>query len=77
LVLYKAAGDNLKITADGTDSDGKPTHNEWMGKFDGKDYPVTGDPSSDARSYTEIDDHTLAFTNKKDCKVTITGRVVR
>ena len=76
LVGYEPAGDNVKITVDGTDSDGKPTHNEWTGKFDGKDYPVTGDSSSDARVYSKIDDHTLAFTNKKDGKVTITGRVV-
>jgi hypothetical protein len=76
LVVYEPAGDNVKITVDGTDSDGKPTHNEWTGKFDGKDYPVTGDSSSDARSYTKIDDHALAFTNKKDGKVTITGRIV-
>src|SRR5213083_704979 len=26
LVVYEAAGDNVKITVDGTDSDGKPTH---------------------------------------------------
>ncbi len=44
---------------DGTDPDGKPTHNEWTGKFDGKDYPVTGDPNSDMRSYKKVDDHTL------------------
>jgi len=76
LVVYEAAGDNVKITVDGTDSGGKPTHNEWTGKFDSKDYPVTGDSSSDALVYTKIDDHTLAFSNKKDGKVTISGRIV-
>ena len=76
LVVYEAASDNVKITVDGTDSGGKPTHNEWTGKFDGKDYAVTGDPSSDARVYSKIDDHTLVFTNKKDGKVTISGRIV-
>ena len=76
LVVYEATGDSVKITVDGTDSDGKPTHNEWTGKFDGKDYPVTGDPSSDARSYKMVNDHTLSFTNKKDGKVTLTGRIV-
>lgn len=25
-VVYEAAGDNVKVTVDGTDSDGKPTH---------------------------------------------------
>jgi len=75
-VVYEAAGDNVKITVEGTDSEGKPTHNEWTGKFDGKDYPVTGDPNSDARAYTKVDDHTLEFTVKKGDKVTTTGRVV-
>jgi hypothetical protein len=75
-VVYEAAGDSVKVTVDGTDKDGKPTHNEWTGKFDGKDYPVTGDPTSDGRSYTKIDDHTLGFNVKKGGKVTTSGRIV-
>lgn len=75
-VVYEAAGDNVKITVEGTDGEGKPTHNEWTGKYDGKDYPVTGDPSSDTRSYKKVNDHTLSFTVKKGGKVTTTGRVV-
>jgi hypothetical protein len=43
--LFARLGDNVKITVDGADRDGKPTHNEWTGKFDGKEYPVTGDPT--------------------------------
>jgi hypothetical protein len=74
-VVYEAAGDSVKVTVDGVDGDGKPSHNEWTGKFDGKDYPVTGDSTSDTRSYKKIDDHTLVLTNKKDGKVTITGRI--
>lgn len=75
-VVYEAAGDSVKVTVDGTDADGKPLHNEWTGKYDGKDYPITGDPTTDTRSYKEINDHTLAFTNKKGDKVTISGRAV-
>lgn len=75
-VTYEAAGDNVKITVDGTDGEGKPAHNEWTGKFDGKDHPVSGDPTADTRSYRMVDDHTLAVTNKKDGKATITARVV-
>ena len=75
-VVYEAAGDEVKVTIDGTDADGKPTHNEWTGKFDGKDYAVTGDPKSDMRSYKKISDRILAFTVKKDGKTTITGRIV-
>ena len=75
-VVYEAAGDDVKITIEGTDPEGKPTHNEWTGKFDGKDYPVTGDPNQDARSVKQVDDHTLLFTVKKGGKVTTTGRIV-
>ena len=75
-VVYSAMGDQMMVTIDGTDAAGKPTHNEWMGKFDGKDYPVTGDSTSDARSVKKIDDHTLSFAVKKDGKVLFTGTIV-
>src|SRR5215467_14485237 len=75
-VVYEVSGDNVKVTVDGTDKDGNATHNEWSGKFDGKDYPVTGDPTSDMRSYKKIGDRVLKLTVKKDGKVTVTGRIV-
>jgi hypothetical protein len=75
-VVYEAAGDDVKVTTDGTGSDGSPVHTEWTGKLDGKDYPLTGDPTADTRSYTKVNDHTLTFANKKDGKVTTSGKVV-
>ncbi|HXM20735.1 MAG TPA: hypothetical protein VN948_05680 [Terriglobales bacterium] len=75
-VVYEAVGDNVKATVDGTDGDGKPAHNEWTGKFDGKDYPVTGDPTSDTRSYKKVGARTMELTVKKDGKVTMAGRIV-
>ncbi len=75
-VVYAAAGDSMKVTVDGIDSDGKAVHHVWTGKFDGKDYPVTDDPGSDARSYKKVGDRTLEFTGKKGGKVTVTGRIV-
>src|SRR5262245_2114487 len=75
-VVYETDRDNVKITVDGTDKEGKPTHNEWTGKFDGKDYPVTGDSTSDMRSYTKVGDRVLNLTVKKDGKVTVAGRIV-
>jgi hypothetical protein len=75
-VVYEAVGDNVKVTIDGIDGDGKPVHSEWTGQFDGKDYPVTGDPNSDSRALKTIDDHTLTFTVKKGDKVTTSGRIV-
>jgi hypothetical protein len=75
MVAYKSMMGKVKVTIDGTDEKGKPTHNEWSGKFDGKDYPVTGDPSSDSRSYKKVDDRTMDFTGKKGGKTTFSGRI--
>src|SRR4030095_8773600 len=74
-VVYTEAGDSVKVTVDGVDKDGKPTHNEWTGKFDGKEYAVTGDPTSDMRSYSKVDDHTTNIVVKKDGKTTVTGNL--
>lgn len=75
-VVYEAAGDMVKITVDGIDAAGKPVHHEWTGKYDGNDYPVTGDPTSDTRSYKTAGDRVLTFNAKKAGKVVTTGRVV-
>jgi hypothetical protein len=76
MVVYAVAGDEVQVTVDGVDGAGKPAHNEWKGKFDGKDYPVTGDPAADTRSYKKSGARTLKLTNKKGGKITITGSVV-
>ena len=75
-VVYEAAGDQTKVTVDGVDESGGAVHSEWTGKFDGKDYPVTGDANSDVRSYTKVNARTLALTGKKGGKTTLTGRIV-
>ena len=67
--------DKVAVTADGVDAEGKPVHREWKGKFDGKDYEVTGDPNADMRSYTKVNDQTLNMTVKKGGKVMATGRI--
>jgi hypothetical protein len=74
-VVYTAEGDSYKAVVDGVDGSGKPTHNEWTGKFDGKDYPVTGDPTADSRAIKKVDDRHYELTNKKDGKATTTGTI--
>jgi hypothetical protein len=74
-VVYTAEGEDYKCVVDGVDGAGKPTHNEWTGKFDGKDYPVTGDPSADARSLKMVSPGHYALANKKDGKTVLTGTV--
>ena len=76
MVVYEAAGDQVKVTSNGVDAKGKSTRFQWTGRFDGKNYPVTGDPNSDARSYKKIDDRTLGITIWNHGRVTGTGRTV-
>jgi hypothetical protein len=84
-VVCKSSRGNIEVIVDGTDADGKPTHSEWSGKFDGKDYPVTGDPASDTRAYRKIDNASncdklnfcsVELTAKKDGKITMSGQIV-
>jgi hypothetical protein len=75
-IIYKSMFGKVKVEGEGIDADGKPVHTEWTGNFDGKDYPVTGDPISDARSYTKVDDRTLDLTVKKGGKIIDTVRMV-
>ena len=75
-VVVEAAGDSVKVTVEGVGSDGKATQNEWTGKFDGKDYPVSDAPTSDMLSSMKIDDRTLGLNLKKRGKNTISGRIV-
>jgi hypothetical protein len=75
-VTFKNMFGNIKTTQDGISGDGKPIHVEWSGKFDGKDYPVTGDPNADTRSYTKVNDRTLHVTAKKNGKVIATVHTV-
>jgi hypothetical protein len=65
-----------KVTIDGVDPKGKPSHDEWVGTFDGKDYPVTGDPDSDARGYRKVDDRTMEYWVKKGSKVMANGKIM-
>jgi hypothetical protein len=75
-VVYAPAGDNIKITVVGTDGSGKPLQNEWTGKFDGKEYAVTGEATADKRSYKRVDERTLELTGTKGGKITQTGTIV-
>ena len=63
------------MTTDGTVA-GTQTHTEWTGKFDGKDYPMTGIRAMTRAPYTQVNAHTLSINMKKAGKVTTTGRVV-
>lgn len=75
-VVYAQSGDQVTITGDGVDANGKAVHQVWIGKFDGKDYAAKGAPNHDMRAYTKVDAHTLTYTLTKDGKNLGNGKVV-
>jgi len=71
-VTYEAVGQGYKITIKGTDADGKPINSQFTGNFDGKDYPVSGNPDQDMTTLKRIDAYKIEFTRKKAGKVVAT-----
>jgi hypothetical protein len=74
-VTYTEAKDEVKVTVDGVDKDGKPTHSVWVGKFDGKAYAVKGNLSYNSVAYKVVNDRTNDITTMKDGKTVWTGRI--
>jgi hypothetical protein len=66
----------LKFTNDAVNSSGQATHDEWSGRFDGKDNPVKGSQVRDTAALKKIDDYTIEIVSKKDSKVVSTTRTV-
>jgi hypothetical protein len=74
-VTYTEQKDNIKVTVVGVDKDGKPTHSVWVGKFDGKAYPVKGNLPYNSVAYKMVNDRTNDITTMKDGKVVWSGRI--
>jgi len=72
-VVYAEQGDKIKVTVDGVDKDGKPTHSVWVGKFDGKAYPLKGNLPYNSVAYKVVNDRTYDLTAMKDGKMFWTG----
>ena len=74
-VVYSEQGDKIKVSVEGVDKDGKPTHGVWVGKWDGKAYPTKGNAAWDATSYTVVNDRTNKITTWKDGKMAWSGTI--
>ena len=74
-VTYAEQKDKIKITVDGVDKDGKPTHSVWVGQFDGKACPVKGNLPYNSVAYRVVNDRTNDITTMKDGKVGWNGRI--
>jgi hypothetical protein len=74
-VVYAEQKDKIKVTVDGVDKDGKSTHSVWVGKFDGKFYPVKGNLPYNSVAYKMVNDRTNDITTMKDGKMVWSGRI--
>ena len=69
-------GDKIKVTVDGVDKDGKARHSVWVGKFDGKAYPMKGkNMPVDAIAYKVVNDRTNEINAIKDGKTMWSGTI--
>jgi hypothetical protein len=75
-ITIESQPDGLKVTIDTIDAEGKTIHSEASPKYDGKDYPMTGNPNADSISLKKINDHTIETQTKKDGKPLVIIRTV-
>jgi hypothetical protein len=73
-VIYSEQKDKMEVTVDGVGKDGKPTHSVWVGKADGKAYPVKGNLPYNSVAYKVVNDRTYDLTAMKDGKMLWTGK---
>jgi hypothetical protein len=74
-VVYSEQKDKIKVTVEGVDKNGKPTHSVWVGKFDGKAYPVKGNLPYNSIAYRMVNERTNDITTMKDGKLAWSGRI--
>ena len=75
-VKYAQKKEWLELTVDGVGEDGKATHGVWMGKTDGKAYPVKGNLTWDMMAYKIVDESTYDITAMKGGKLSWRGKSV-
>jgi len=72
----EAQENGQKDIFDGVDAYGKAYHVVASPKYDGRDYPVTGNPALDTVSLKKIDAKTIESLTKKGGKEVERGRIV-
>ena len=75
-ITFEPSGDGIKRTGESVSADGQTTSFSYTAQFDGKDYPVIGNPNADTIAIKRINAYTTQSTLKKGGKVTTTARRV-
>jgi len=73
---FESTPAGIKLTAEGTDPQGKAMQAGFTSKFDGTDVAWTGNTSADIASPKRIDDNTYENVWKMSGKQTMTAKVV-
>jgi mannose-6-phosphate isomerase-like protein (cupin superfamily) len=68
--IYTADGKNIKMMAIGERDSGESIRFEYSGAYDGKDYPVTGNPKAETIAQELIDRYTVRAITKRSGKIT-------
>ena len=72
----RAVEGGIQEIVDRVNADGTTTHWEVTAKYDGRDYPVKGDPARDTVALTKVDENTVTVVNKKAGAVVTRMRIV-
>jgi len=75
-LTFETTPAGIKLTAEGTDAQGKAMRGEYTSSFDGKDVAWTGNPSADVASPKRVDDNNFENVWKLSGKHTMTSKVV-
>ncbi len=75
-VTFTAVGQGVKAVIDGEAEDGSKVHWEYTANFDGKPYPVTGNPDGDMVVAKRVNPTTIETTYTLKGKTTTVNRRV-
>jgi len=64
----------IRVSWEGIDANGRPTRWGFTAKFDGKDYPSTGESVWDTLSMERTDPYTIVGRSKKDGELAVEFR---
>ena len=70
---YEVMDGTVKMTLKGVNAEGKEMQSTYTGSYDGKDFPITGNPDADTVAVKRINDSTFEATLKKAGKVVSTS----
>lgn len=73
---YEVKGNRVKLTATGLDATGKPTKYSYSAAYDGKYYPMVGNPAGDSLALKRINPRTVEGTVRKGAVISAHARLV-